>query len=411
MSEYVPPQSRKFESVREALLNPARNAGYELIELPVFEDTELFTRGVGESTDVVSKEMYTFEDRGGRSITLRPEGTAGVMRAVIEHGLDRGQLPAKLYYSGAFFRAERPQAGRYRQFYQVGIEAIGIQDSALDAEVIAIADAGFKAIGLKKYRLEITSLGDAQSRAKHRVDLVSYIEKLELDDATKKRAEINPLRLFDDKREEVKKQMNKAPLLLDYLSEESRKDFESVQKHLKALGVEFTINPRMVRGLDYYTGTTFEFVHELLGAQSGIGGGGRYDGLMSELGGQELSGIGFGLGIDRCVLAADAEGISFDQEFTSDLFIIPLGDESKTAALTIAQELRSSGLRVEISFGDRALKGSMKAADKSGAAYVIVLGDSEIASGTVELKEMSTGKTSSVTLTSLQKHLQSVSSK
>ena len=411
VSEYVPPQSRKFESVREALLTPARNAGYELIELPVFEDTDLFTRGVGESTDVVSKEMYTFEDRGGRSITLRPEGTAGVMRAVIEHGLDRGQLPTKLYYSGAFFRAERPQAGRYRQFYQVGIEAIGTQDSALDAEVIAIADAGFKAIGLKKYRLEITSLGDAESRAKHRVDLVAYIEKLDLDDATKARATINPLRLFDDKREEVKKQMASAPLLLDYLSQESRKDFESVQKHLNALGVGFTVNPRMVRGLDYYTGTTFEFVHELLGAQSGIGGGGRYDGLMAELGGQELSGIGFGLGIDRCVLAAEAEGISFDQEFTSDLFIIPLGDESKTSALTIAQQLRSSGVRVEISFGDRALKGSMKAADKSGAAYVIVLGESEISSGTVELKEMSTGKTSSVTLASLQKHLLSVSSK
>ena len=411
VSEYVPPQSRKFESVREALLTPARNAGYELIELPVFEDTDLFTRGVGESTDVVSKEMYTFEDRGGRSITLRPEGTAGVMRAVIEHGLDRGQLPTKLYYSGAFFRAERPQAGRYRQFYQVGIEAIGTQDSALDAEVIAIADAGFKAIGLKKYRLEITSLGDAESRAKHRVDLVAYIEKLDLDDATKARATINPLRLFDDKREEVKKQMASAPLLLDYLSQESRKDFESVQKHLNALGVGFTVNPRMVRGLDYYTGTTFEFVHELLGAQSGIGGGGRYDGLMAELGGQELSGIGFGLGIDRCVLAAEAEGISFDQEFTSDLFIIPLGDESKTSALTIAQQLRSSGLRVEISFGDRALKGSMKAADKSGAAYVIVLGESEISSGRVELKEMSTGKTSSVTLASLQKHLLSVSSK
>ena len=411
VSEYVPPQSRKFESVRETLLTPARNAGYELIELPVFEDTELFTRGVGESTDVVSKEMYTFEDRGGRSITLRPEGTAGVMRAVIEHGLDRGQLPAKLYYSGAFFRAERPQAGRFRQFYQVGIEAIGTQDSALDAEVIAIADAGFKSIGLKKYRLEITSLGDSQSRAKHRVDLVAYIEKLDLDDATKARATINPLRLFDDKREEVKKQMAKAPLLLDYLSDESRKEFESVQKHLTALGVKFTVNPRMVRGLDYYTGTTFEFVHELLGAQSGIGGGGRYDGLMAELGGQELSGIGFGLGIDRCVLAAEAEGISFDQEFTSDLFIIPLGDESKTSALTIAQQLRSSGLRVEISFGDRALKGSMKAADKSGAAYVIVLGESEVTSGTVELKEMSTGKTSSVTLASLQKHLLSVSSK
>jgi histidyl-tRNA synthetase len=411
VSEYVPPQSRKFESVREALLKPARNAGYELIELPVFEDTELFTRGVGESTDVVSKEMYTFEDRGGRSITLRPEGTAGVMRAVIEHGLDRGQLPTKLYYSGAFFRAERPQAGRYRQFYQVGIEAIGIQDAALDAEVIAIADAGFKAIGLKRYRLEITSLGDAQSRAKHRVDLVSFIEKLDLDEATKTRASINPLRLFDDKREEIKKMMEKAPLLLDYLSDESRKDFETVQKHLKALGVDYTVNPRMVRGLDYYTGTTFEFVHELLGAQSGIGGGGRYDGLMAELGGQELSGIGFGLGIDRCVLAADAEGISFDQEFTSDLFIIPLGEESKMVSLTIAQELRNAGMRVEISFGDRALKGSMKAADKSGAAFVIVLGESEIASGNVELKEMSTGKTSSVTLASLQKHLHSVFAK
>ena len=411
VSEYVPPQSRKFESVRQALLEPAKNAGYELIELPVFEDTELFTRGVGESTDVVSKEMYTFEDRGGRSITLRPEGTAGVMRAVIEHGLDRGQLPVKLYYSGPFFRAERPQAGRYRQFYQVGIEAIGIQDSALDAEVIAIADAGFKSIGLEKYRLEITSLGDSASRAKHRVELVKFIEKLNLDEATRVRAGVNPLRLFDDKRDEIKTQMIDAPLLLDFLSADSLKDFEDVQKHLTALKVDYSINPRMVRGLDYYTGTTFEFVHELLGAQSGIGGGGRYDGLMEQLGGQQLSGIGFGLGIDRCVLAADAEGISFDQEFTSDLFIIPLGVESKTVALTVAQELQKAGLKVEISFGDRALKGSMKAADKSNAEYVLVLGDSEISTGIVELKQMSTGKTSSVTLSSLQEHLRSVSGK
>ena len=411
VSEYVPPQSRKFESIRQALLEPAKNAGYELIELPVFEDTELFTRGVGESTDVVSKEMYTFEDRGGRSITLRPEGTAGVMRAVIEHGLDRGQLPVKLYYSGPFFRAERPQAGRYRQFYQVGIEAIGIQDSALDAEVIAIADAGFKSIGLEKYRLEITSLGDSASRAKHRVELVKFIEKLNLDEATRVRAGVNPLRLFDDKRDEIKTQMIDAPLLLDFLSADSLKDFEDVQKHLTALKVDYIINPRMVRGLDYYTGTTFEFVHELLGAQSGIGGGGRYDGLMEQLGGQQLSGIGFGLGIDRCVLAADAEGISFDQEFTSDLFIIPLGVESKTVALTVAQELQKAGLKVEISFGDRALKGSMKAADKSNAEYVLVLGDSEISTGIVELKQMSTGKTSSVTLSSLQEHLRSVSGK
>jgi len=403
VSEYVPPRSAAFEFVRESLIEPARKAGYQLIELPVFEDTELFTRGVGESTDVVSKEMYTFQDRGDRSITLRPEGTAGVMRAVIEHGLDRGQLPAKLWYSGQFFRAERPQAGRYRQFYQVGIEAIGLDDAAIDAEVIAIADAGFKAIGLTKYRLEITSLGDAQSRAAHRVDLVKFIAGMKLDDATSARAALNPLRLFDDKRPEIKDAMAKAPLLIDYLNESSREHFEQVKKYLDVLGISYTLNPRMVRGLDYYTGTTFEFVHELLGAQSGIGGGGRYDGLMAELGGQSLSGIGFGLGVDRALLAAEAEGVINENAFVSDLFIIPLGDAAKEMAMKIAGELRSAGKSVEIAFGDRALKGSMKGADKSGARYVIVLGDSEISSATVELKEMKTGATSSVTIASLLK--------
>jgi len=403
VSEYVPPRSAAFEFVRECLIEPARKAGYQLIELPVFEDTELFTRGVGESTDVVSKEMYTFQDRGDRSITLRPEGTAGVMRAVIEHGLDRGQLPAKLWYSGQFFRAERPQAGRYRQFYQVGIEAIGLDDAAIDAEVIAIADAGFKAIGLTKYRLEITSLGDAQSRAAHRVDLVKFIAGMKLDEATSARAALNPLRLFDDKRPEIKDAMAKAPLLIDYLNESSRKHFEQVKKYLDVLGISYTLNPRMVRGLDYYTGTTFEFVHELLGAQSGIGGGGRYDGLMAELGGQSLSGIGFGLGVDRALLAAEAEGVINENAFVSDLFIIPLGDTAKEMAMKIAGELRSAGKSVEIAFGDRALKGSMKGADKSGARYVIVLGDSEISSATVELKEMKTGATSSVTIASLLK--------
>ena len=406
VSEYAPPRSSAFEFVRDSLIAPASKAGYQLIELPVFEDTELFKRGVGESTDVVSKEMYTFEDRGGRSITLRPEGTAGVMRAVIEHGLDRGQLPVKVWYSGQFFRAERPQAGRYRQFYQVGIEAIGLDDPAIDAEVIAIADAGFKSLGLKKYRLEITSLGDAQSRAAHRVDLVKYISTLELDEATAARAEINPLRLFDDKREEMKKAMAGAPLLMDYLSDPSRQHFETVIKYLDALNISYHLNPRMVRGLDYYTGTTFEFVHELLGAQSGIGGGGRYDGLMEQLGGQSLSGIGFGLGIDRALLAAEAEGVIGEDAFVSDLFIIPLGEGAKLQALTIAQELRNRGKRVEIAFGDRALKGAMKGADKSGATYVIVLGESEISSGTVELKEMKTGSSTSVKIDSLFKALE-----
>ena len=401
VSEYTPPRSSAFEFVRDSLIAPANKAGYQLIELPVFEDTDLFKRGVGESTDVVSKEMYTFEDRGGRSITLRPEGTAGVMRSVIEHGLDRGQLPVKVWYSGQFFRAERPQAGRYRQFYQVGIEAIGLDDPAIDAEVIAIADAGFKALGLKKYRLELTSLGDAQSRAAHRVDLLKFIATLDLDEATAARATINPLRLFDDKREEMKKAMEKAPLLIDYLTSESREHFNQVISYLDALNISYVLNPRMVRGLDYYTGTTFEFVHELLGGQSGIGGGGRYDGLMEQLGGQSLSGIGFGLGVDRALLAAEAEGVIGADAFVSDLFIIPLGEAAKVQALTLASSLRSKGKTVEIAFGDRALKGAMKGADKSGATYVIVIGDSEISSGTVELKEMKTGVSTSVKIDSL----------
>ena len=401
VSEYFPPRSKLFEFVRQSLISPARSAGYQLMELPVFEDTELFTRGVGESTDVVSKEMYTFTDRGDRSITLRPEGTAGAMRAVIEHGLDRGALPVKIWYSGAYFRAERPQAGRYRQFYQVGIEAIGLDDPAIDAEVIAIADAGFKAIGLKKYRLEITSLGDAQSRAAHRIDLMNFIATLDLDEATAARAALNPLRLFDDKREEMRAAMLKAPLLMQYLSDASRENFESVKGYLDALGISYVLNPRMVRGLDYYTGTTFEFVHELLGAQSGIGGGGRYDGLMHELGGQELSGIGFGLGVDRALLAAEAEGVISVDGFVSDLFIIPLGDSAMVKALGLAMQLRNAGKVVEIAFGERALKGAMKAADKSGARYVVVLGDNEIATKSVELKNMNSGVSTSVTIDSL----------
>jgi histidyl-tRNA synthetase len=405
VSEYLPPRSASFEWVREKLINPAKLAGYQLMELPVFEDTQLFSRGVGESTDVVSKEMYTFEDRGGRSITLRPEGTAGVMRAVIEHSLDRGQLPVKVYYSGAFFRAERPQAGRYRQFYQVGVESIGLDDPAIDAEIIALADNAFKSIGLTRYRLEITSLGDQASRAAHRNELVKFLAAVDLDEATKARAEINPLRIFDDKREEIKAQMTNAPLLIDYLTEESKANFDLVCSYLDSLKITYVINPRMVRGLDYYTGTTFEFVHEDLGAQSGIGGGGRYDGLMQTLGGSDLSGIGFGLGVDRVLLAAEAEGVLALSDFVSDLYIIPLGDASKQSALVLAQELRRDGFQVEIAFGDRALKGAMKAADKSGSAYAIVLGDAEISSGAVELKRMSDGQVSSVKMSELKSAL------
>ena len=403
VSEYFPPRSQYFEFVRETLIQSARTAGYSLMELPVFEDTELFKRGVGESTDVVSKEMYTFEDRGGRSLTLRPEGTAGVMRSVIENNLDKLTLPVKVWYSGAFFRAERPQAGRYRQFYQVGIEAIGLNDPEIDFEVIAVADRAFKALGLKSYRLEITSLGDAKSRASHRKDLVAYISKLKLDEATLERAALNPLRLFDDKRPEIREAMASAPLLLDYLSVESKENFARVQELLNSAKIEFTINPLMVRGLDYYTGTTFEFISDKLGAQSGIGGGGRYDGLMAELGGNDLSGIGFGLGVDRVLLACEAEGI-FDSSVTKldlDLFVISLGSSEKAFVANLVNELRDQGISCDMAYGDRALKGAMKSADKSGARFSTVIGADEIKSGTLALKDMKTGESKEVRIATL----------
>ena len=399
VSEYFPPNSNQFEYVRDQLLRTARLAGYNLIELPVFEDTEVFTRGVGESTDVVSKEMYTFEDRGGRSITLRPEGTAGVMRAVIEHNLDRGQLPVKLFYTGPFFRAERPQAGRYRQFYQVGIEAIGYTDPEIDVEVIAVADSAFKALGLTKYKLNITSLGDTESRQAHRKDLMKYIAGLDLDEATSARAQINPLRLFDDKRTEIKDLMAKAPLLLNYLNKESVQHFESVKNILNDIGINYQINPYMVRGLDYYTGTTFEFDHEMLGAQSGIGGGGRYDGLMNSLGGSDVSGIGFGLGVDRILMACQAEGSLPGNLNQIELFIAPISHPAKALAFKLLTQLRIAGISCDMAFGDRALKGAMKAADKSGAKYGLVIGDDEIKSGMGQLKLMSSGEVISSSLT------------
>ena len=390
--DYVPPDSARFVAVRSALLDAARRAGYSHIELPIFEDTALFARGVGESTDVVSKEMYTFADRGDRSVTLRPEGTAGVVRAVIEHGLDRGALPVKLRYAGPFFRYERPQAGRYRQLQQVGVEAIGVDDPALDAEVIAVADAGFRSLGLDGFRLEITSLGDDTCRAQYRELLQDFLFQLDLDEETRKRAEINPLRVLDDKRPAVKAMTADAPVMLDHLSDVAKQHFETVLAHLDALGVPYIINPRMVRGLDYYTKTTFEFVHDGLGAQSGIGGGGRYDGLMHQLGGQDLSGIGFGLGVDRTLLALQAEGKEVAPTARCDVFGAPLGEQAKLRLAVLAGQLRAAGVRVDLSYGDRGLKAAMRAADRSGARVALVAGDRDIDAGTIGVKDLTTGE-------------------
>ncbi|MEP6561401.1 MAG: histidine--tRNA ligase [Nakamurella sp.] len=389
--DYYPPVSRTFTAVRNALLRAADRAGYSPIELPLFEETGLFARGVGESTDVVSKEMYTFADRGGRSVTLRPEGTAGVMRAVIEHGLDRGPLPVKLVYSGAFFRYERPQAGRYRQLQQVGIEAIGSADPALDAEVIAVADEGYRDVGLTGFRLELTSLGDATCRPAYRERLTGFLESLDLDEATRERARLNPLRVLDDKRPTMQALLADAPLMMDYLCDSCRDHFDGVLAVLDALRVPYTLNPRMVRGLDYYTRTTFEFVHPGLGAQSGIGGGGRYDGLMAELGGQSLSGIGFGLGVDRTLLAAHAEGLGVGGESRCEVYGVPIGAGASMAVAVIAGELRRADIRVDMAYGGRALKTAMKAADASGARIALVVGDREIEDGTVMVRDLLSG--------------------
>ncbi len=390
--DYLPPESAEFVAVRDGLLAAARLAGYGDIELPIFEDTALFARGVGESTDVVSKEMYTFADRGDRSVTLRPEGTAGVMRAVIEHGLDRGALPVKLCYAGPFFRYERPQAGRYRQLQQVGVEAIGVDDPALDAEVIAIADAGFRSLGLDGFRLEITSLGDDTCRPHYRELLQDFLFGLDLDEATRTRAELNPLRVLDDKRPHIREMTADAPVMLDHLSDVAKAHFDTVLAHLELLGVPYVVNPRMVRGLDYYTKTTFEFVHDGLGAQSGIGGGGRYDGLMAQLGGQNLSGIGFGLGVDRTMLALRAEGKAVGEQSRCDVFGVPLGEAAKLELARLAAALRSVGVRTDLAYGDRGVKGAMRAADRSGARIALVAGDRDIEGGTVGVKDLSTGE-------------------
>jgi len=401
VKEYLPPESANFELVREKLIAPARLANYQLMETAVFEDTGLFTSGVGESTDVVSKEMYTFTDRADRSLTLRPEGTAGVMRAVIESGLDRGQLPVKVWYSGAFFRAERPQAGRYRQFYQVGVEAIGGDDLLIDVEVISLAVQAFTTLGLKDYEVQINSLGDKPSRDAHREALVNFLQKIDLDEATSERARINPLRVLDDKRPEMIAALKDAPVILDYLTQDAKERYSAVKDGLTKLGIKYIENPKLVRGLDYYTHTTFEFVHHKLGAQSGIGGGGRYDGLMEKLGGQSLSGIGYGIGVDRVLLACEAEGIALLPATQLSLYLVPLGEEARKFAIELLMNLRNQGIRCDMAFGERGLKGAMKSGDKSGAKYLAVLGEDEISSGQAEIKHMSDGAVVSVRLSEI----------
>ncbi|GAA2802143.1 histidine--tRNA ligase [Kitasatospora aburaviensis] len=400
--DLLPPSSATFLAIRERIAAPARRAGYGYIETPVFEDVKLFSRGVGESTDIVTKEMFSLTQRGKEELALRPEGTASVLRAALQANLHKlGNLPVKLWYSGSYYRYERPQAGRYRQFSQVGAEAIGAEDPALDAELIILADDAFRSLGLSDYTLLLNSLGDKQCRPVYRAALIEFLAGLDLDEDTRRRAEINPLRVLDDKRESVQAQLTGAPMLRDFLCEECKEYDEKVRELLTANGVAFTDDPKLVRGLDYYTRTTFEFVHNGLGAQSAIGGGGRYDGLSEMIGGPALPSVGWALGVDRTYLALEAEGVVLDLPAATSVYAVALGEEAKNVLFAKVVELRRAGVATDLAFGVKTIKNAMKSADRSGARFALIAGDRDLADGVVQLKDMTTGEQNPVALDAL----------
>jgi histidyl-tRNA synthetase len=393
VQEYLPPRSLLFAEVRDAFAESARRACYATMETAVFEDTALFVRGVGESSDVVSKEMYSFETRGGDQVTLRPEFTAGVLRAVLQHNLHRGALPVKVFTSGPAFRYEQPQAGRYRQFYQFDLEAIGTEDPAVDAETIAVAYDAYKSLGLTQFTLLLNSLGDKNCRPAYRAALQDFLRNLDLDEETRARIEINPLRVLDDKRPEVRAQTADAPYIVDYLCADCKTHHDTVRALLTRLDIPFEDAPRLVRGLDYYMRTTYEFDHALLGAQSGIGGGGRYDGLSEDIGGPSLPGIGFAVGLDRIVLAVESERgpAVHDAAAGCQVFGVPLGEDGHAGVLALITDLRRAGVHADMAFGSRGLKGAMKAADRSGARFAVIIGAEERQAGTVAIKDLKSG--------------------
>ncbi|MGW9045943.1 histidine--tRNA ligase [Streptomyces lydicus] len=397
--DLIPPQSATYLAVREAISGPLKNSGYGYIETPGFENVELFARGVGESTDIVTKEMYAFETKGGDRLALRPEGTASVLRAALEANLHKaGNLPVKLWYSGSYYRYERPQKGRYRHFSQVGAEAIGAEDPALDAELIILADQAYRTLGLRDFRILLNSLGDKECRPVYRAALQDFLRGLDLDEDTRRRVDINPLRVLDDKRDAVQKQLTGAPMLRDYLCEECKAYHEQVRELLTAAGVAFEDDEKLVRGLDYYTRTTFEFVHDGLGSQSAVGGGGRYDGLSEMIGGPELPSVGWALGVDRTVLALEAEGVTLDIPSATAVYAVPLGDEARRVLFAKVTELRRAGLATDFAFGGKGLKNAMKSANRSGARLALVAGERDLAEGVVQLKDLESGEQTPVAL-------------
>ena len=384
---------------------PLRRAGYAYVETPAFEETALFVRGVGESTDVVTKEMYSFTTRGGDDVTLRPEGTAPVLRAILENNLHRGALPVKVWYSGSYYRYERPQRGRYRHFSQVGAEVVGTEDATVDAETIVLAVDAYRSLGLSRFRVLLNSLGSDESRPAYRTALQEYLRALDLDEETARRVELNPLRVLDDTRPEMQTALAEAPLITDFLSAGDQAHHDRVRALLTDAGVDFVDDPRLVRGLDYYTRTLFEFVHDGLGAQSAIGGGGRYDGLSESLGGPRLPGVGWALGVERTLLAMEAEGLRTPEPAGCAVFAVPLGEEAERRLFALVTDLRRAGVSADLATGGRGLKGAMKAADRSGATFAVVVGDRDLADGVAQVKELSTREQSEFALDRLSDEL------
>lgn len=398
--DVLPNDVHKNQYIEATALDIASKFGYKEIRTPVFEHTELFQRGVGDTTDVVQKEMYTFDDKGGRSITLRPEGTAGAVRSYLENGLCNEALPQKVCYLISCYRYEKPQAGRLREFHQFGVECFGSASPLADAEIIALAKSLFDTLGVKDLNLEINSIGCPTCRAEYHKALKKYFSsrKDELCDTCKSRLDRNPMRILDCKSPICHEIAEGAPVVIDYLCDECKEHFENVQKYLKAQNIEYTINPQIVRGLDYYTKTVFEFVSNSIGAQGTVCGGGRYDGLVEELGGQHTPSLGFAMGIERLMLLMEAQGCEFPEAEKPDLFIVALGEKATLKAVEIAKDMREEGFSALLDLNQRSVRAQMKYADKLGAKFNVVIGDNEVEAKTAKLKNMQTGEETEINL-------------
>ena len=391
--DILPKQVYKWNYIENMIRHLCALYGYGEIRTPMFEDTRLFLRGIGDTTDVVTKEMYTFSDRGGRSITLRPENTASVVRSLLEHKMYGDQQVQKVFYIGSMFRYDRPQAGRYREFHQFGVEILGAKSPIADAECIALAYDLFKRLGLNELKLYINSIGHSECRNTYRRKLIEFFEpKTEhLCDDCKERLHKNPLRILDCKEDCCKHASIGAPEITDYLCDDCHNKFEDVKKYLTSMGISYEVNPRLVRGLDYYTNTAFEIQYTPLGSQSAICGGGRYDGLVEEIGGPTTPGIGFAVGMERLLLALESQHLIPEPKETKHIYIAAIGKEAMNLGIRLQKELRDKEIRAEIDLQEKSLKGQMKYAGKTNASMTIIIGESELADGIVQIKDMNTG--------------------